>query len=92
LLEGFVDRYGAERVVTVEISNLPRQNFGQAIARLQAATNLQEFFPMPTDSGAIIVAAPVDDIHAFAKKLDVGKVTGIDVTKRTITIEADGSR
>jgi len=44
-------------------------------------------FNSPDGKGAEFEVGPVKDVEAFSKKIEFGKVTKVDVEKRTITVE-----
>lgn len=91
-LEQLTEAYGAERVVTVKVLNMPRRDIGRVIIKMHGIVTVPSLVPTPTDSGVTFVAAPVDDIQALAKKLNFGKVTDVNANKRTITIDYGGNR
>jgi hypothetical protein len=70
---------------------LPSRDYSSTVVKMHAMAG-EGFMPTRTDSGAMFAVAPVDDINAFAKKLDIGRITKIDTAQRTITVDAGGSR
>ncbi|MFC1596641.1 hypothetical protein ACFL5Q_01660 [Planctomycetota bacterium] len=91
-LQQFIDRFGADKVVTVKVQNVSSAGFSQATQGVLTAAGVQSHSASHTGSQATIVVAPVDDVEALAAKLDIGKVTNVDAAKRTITVDAEGDQ
>lgn len=78
--------FGRGRIVTVYIDDIPEEMIPQVHERLKELSGANSFASMGSKNSQTIQLAPVRDIEAFAKKIDIGKVLGVDLEKRTIDL------
>lgn len=89
-LQQYITRFGADKVVTIKVQNVTSADLGQLVQGVRDASGVQDRSGFHSGSEATIVIAPVDDVEALAAKLDIGRVTNVDVAKRTITVDGEG--
>lgn len=87
-----IDRYGADKVVTIRVQNVPAGSFREVSDKVRAAADAEGQIAQSSGSLTTITLAPVDDVEALAAKLDVGKVTEVDSERRTITVDAQAEQ
>lgn len=83
-----VSQFGADRVVTVTVQNVPLDRTGEVAFSVRQSAGVQSMTAKGQGTVLTVVVAPVDDIEALASKLTIGRVTGIDKSSRTITVDA----
>ncbi len=87
-----IDRYGADKVVTITVHNVPADGLREVSDKVRAAADAEGQIARSSGSLTTITVAPVDDVEALAAKLDVGKVTEVDPERRTITVDAQAAQ
>jgi len=100
--ETLADQFGAERVATVVITGgpppeTPRRRGRSPLEALVAdkvkpvlgQAGHQINTSRDRDGRINLEAAPVDDLDALVKALDIGTVTAVDREKRTISVTVD---
>jgi hypothetical protein len=89
-LKQLVDQFGADKVVTVKVHNVSSRDFAGIVQTLRIAGGATSHSSSHSGSEGTLIAAPVGNVTSLAAKIDTGKVTNIDVAKRTITVEGKG--
>ncbi len=81
--------YGPERTVTIQISGVADADAREQIQeKLKTMTDSSGHSMSTSSSGdsMTVKLAPVDDVEAFAKKIDFGKVTDTDLQQRLVKV------
>jgi hypothetical protein len=85
-------QYGAERVVTIIIKNLPAgHDLFDGVVKKLVSYNPEKnggHNAYTSPEGVTVIIAPIADIQAFAKMIDFG-TTSVDAASKTITLTAD---
>jgi hypothetical protein len=87
-----IDRYGADKAVTIRVQNVPAGSLREVSDKVRAAADAEGQIAQSSGSLTTITLAPVDDVEALAAKLDVGTVTQVDPERRTITVDAQAGQ
>jgi hypothetical protein len=80
-----IERFGADKVVIVYISQAPASAHQRVYQNLKAITGVGNSAFRGSGSNLAVVLAPVDDIDALAGKIDFGQAT-VDRAARTIDV------
>lgn len=88
----FIQAYGKLKVITVRITNeVPKESTIPLWVYLRSKSGAQQHEAGLVD-GVYTVALVAEDMEGFVKKLDIGKVTNVDLVKREITLVLDPAK
>ncbi len=97
--DGFVERFGAERVVRVTFEGVGdpasldlNKAINARIASWDDKSRPSTWFIRTRGVNKELTAGPVDDLAAFAARLDLGAVSGTDASQRRATIRVDQAK
>ncbi len=84
-----VSRFGATRVVTVQAEPVEGSQFKEFTESIRTAANAERAGQAASLSNGMLRVAvgPVNDIQAFAERLDIGEVVDVDQAGQKITVE-----
>jgi serine/threonine protein kinase len=86
--ERMVRDHGANRVVRVLVDRATEENKQEIFDRLKVLSGATSTIMSRNNGTLTIYLAPVVDLDGLAKKIDVGKLTGVDPQKRVINVTA----
>ncbi|HEV3345192.1 MAG TPA: M56 family metallopeptidase [Pirellulales bacterium] len=92
LLPRMVEEHGAQRVVQVVVSGLPEGTHNYVYDHLWRLLPNLTYFGTGGGDTVTVHLAPIDDLDAFAARIDLGEIRSIDREQRTITVAADRTR
>jgi hypothetical protein len=85
-------RFEADKVVVIKVVNLSSAACKEALRRAREASDGTSWSGSYGGSKATLIVAPVEDVEAFAAKIDFGEVTNVDADNRKITVDAAGNQ
>ncbi len=82
------ERYGAERIVTVLVDPVESKDVKRLTDAIRQAAGTDQIGHVATLRNGLlkVTVGPVNDIRAFASRLDVGQITDIDALDRIIRV------
>jgi hypothetical protein len=83
--QGLMERFGAEKVVIVYVSQAPASAHQEIVGKLRTITGVKNSSFRGSGSNLAVVLAPVDDPEALAGQIDFGSAT-VDRAERTIDV------
>ncbi len=84
-----IDKYGADRVVTVIVEQAPVSRHAALVARIRNLAGTTELASHGRGDQLWLSPGPVTDLAALAAKIDFGQDVQVDEAQRTITVVAD---
>ncbi|HWB07717.1 MAG TPA: M56 family metallopeptidase [Pirellulales bacterium] len=92
LLPRMLEEHGPQRVVQVVVTGVPADAFNHVYDHLWRLLPNLSYFGTGAGDTVTVHLAPIDDLEAFAGRIDLGEVRSVDREKRLISIVADRSR
>ena len=90
-VEHLAGKYGASSVVALVVEGFPADKARLLHQRVSKAASPVEAHSRPDGDRTVCYLGPVEDMEAFADRLDLGEAT-IDVEKRVVFIQADPAK